>query len=231
MNEQILYNRPLPGARLNMAHPLTQGLVGCWLLNENGGVRAMDLSPYGNHGLLTSFATPPKRSFNGLLFDGVDDYVLCTTTEADLATFTAEAWFNPSTTVVAQYNLIGHGSSPTDNGWNFAQNGTGLRITFAGVGNYDSTADILSVGKWYQGLMTLLGTTATFYLNGQLINSAATGALAVATHKYALGATPGGATLFGGFIALARVYNRVLNATEIKQLYQDPYGMILKRED
>ena len=75
MNEQILWDRSQFPAQLNMAHPLTRGLVGCWLLNDTGGLRAWDSSPYANHGLLTGFADPVKRPFNGLQFDGTDDYV------------------------------------------------------------------------------------------------------------------------------------------------------------
>jgi len=75
--EQVLTNKPLFGARLNMAHPLAHKLNGCWLLNETGGLRAMDLSPYRNHGTLVGFSSPPRRPFNGLPFDGAATYINC----------------------------------------------------------------------------------------------------------------------------------------------------------
>ncbi len=31
--------KPLPGAQLNDDHPLVEGLIGYWLLNENRGIK------------------------------------------------------------------------------------------------------------------------------------------------------------------------------------------------
>jgi len=54
-NGQFLYNRPTFPAQLDMAHPLTKGLVGCWLFNEDApkSMRVWDSSPYRNHGVVT----------------------------------------------------------------------------------------------------------------------------------------------------------------------------------
>ncbi len=59
--------RPLPGARLDMAHPMAKNLVLCMLFNEQGS-RAMDLSPYQANGALVGFGSPARRPFNGLPF-------------------------------------------------------------------------------------------------------------------------------------------------------------------
>lgn len=44
--------KPLPGAQLDRTHPLAQGLVGCWLMNEGGGLSVHDYSGNDNSGLL-----------------------------------------------------------------------------------------------------------------------------------------------------------------------------------
>lgn len=36
--------KPPPGSQINFGHPLAQGLVGCWLMNEGGGRRIADLA-------------------------------------------------------------------------------------------------------------------------------------------------------------------------------------------
>lgn len=67
-SQQVLLHRPLPGARLNLAHPLARHLVLCMNFNEQGS-RAMDLSPYGAHGRLSGFGSPAKRHFGGVDFN------------------------------------------------------------------------------------------------------------------------------------------------------------------
>ena len=64
---------------LNPGHPLSEGLVGCWLFNEGAGGLVQDLSPNRNHGLLTNMA-PASDWVVGprgpaLDFDGSNDYV------------------------------------------------------------------------------------------------------------------------------------------------------------
>ncbi len=49
------FNRqPEVGYQINLAHPDAQGLVGFWLFNEGLGMKAYDLTPYGNDGTLTN---------------------------------------------------------------------------------------------------------------------------------------------------------------------------------
>ena len=46
--------KPPLGARLIPGHPLANGLVGCWLMNEGSGNKVYDLSGNGNSGTLTN---------------------------------------------------------------------------------------------------------------------------------------------------------------------------------
>src|SRR3990167_7263966 len=36
--------KPVVGSQINWGHPLAKGLVGCWLMNERGGRKIIDLS-------------------------------------------------------------------------------------------------------------------------------------------------------------------------------------------
>jgi hypothetical protein len=44
--------KPPVGSQINFGHPLSKGLVGCWLMNEGGGPTANDLSGNKNKGIL-----------------------------------------------------------------------------------------------------------------------------------------------------------------------------------
>lgn len=75
--------KPPLGVPINWRHPLAKGLVGYWLMNENGGTHVADLSGNGNHGTLTGMAFPGTptsgwtagRDGPALALDGTNDYV------------------------------------------------------------------------------------------------------------------------------------------------------------
>ncbi|MBU0847226.1 LamG domain-containing protein [Patescibacteria group bacterium] len=232
-NAQVLTYRPLPGAMLNMAHPLTQGLVGCWLLNENSGIRAMDLSPYANHGTLTNFDSPPRRSFNGLNFDGVDDRVTIPHKSIfDItSTLTVETWLKPNagygegTPRIVDKDLY--------SAWTIyltAASGTfSLNLFIDGVIRSFFTTAVVPINTWTHTMSTFDGTTANIYFNAVNVLSSAAfpGVIGTNATSIYLGDVGNGTRVFNGRIALVRIYNRALGADEIKRLYISPYGMIL----
>ena len=48
--------KPVLGTRLDSRHPLSQGLVGCWLFNEGAGTSVADLSGNNKYGTLIGTA-------------------------------------------------------------------------------------------------------------------------------------------------------------------------------
>ena len=44
------WQKPPLGVQINRSHPLAQGLVGAWIMNEGSGSRISDLSMFGNYG-------------------------------------------------------------------------------------------------------------------------------------------------------------------------------------
>ena len=226
--EQLLYNRPLPGARVNMAHTLAKGLVGCWLLNENGGMRAMDASPHNNHGTLVGFTDPPRRPFNGQSYDGTATYINVglPTSLSPTTAITMEAWFKAFS--------IGNGpaliSKWYDGG---ATRGYLLQVVSTGdikIG-VNSGSELLSdtgevvVDTWYHAVGTYDSNTMRIYKNGSQIKSAAaTGGLSLMNENTNIGRDPNpGGAYFTGLIALVRIYGRALSAEEVKAFYISPY--------
>lgn len=64
--------KPPFGTRLKLDHPLAQGLVGCWVMNERGGIKNYDLSLSGFPG---TFVSTPQWVFGDVLLDGSSDYI------------------------------------------------------------------------------------------------------------------------------------------------------------
>ena len=225
--EQLFTNRPLPGARLNMAHPLTRGLVGCWLLNETGGIRAMDLSPYGNHGRLVGFASPVRRPFNGLPFDGVDDYVDVGNGASLNVTgpFSIELWVK--FTAYLNGGIIDKNYS--SDGWMlWSQSDPLVALYVNNAHQVEMTSPALSV--WSHTAAVMDSVSSRIYLGGVLKN---TGTSTFPTGNSSDAVVIGKDFNLGRFsnvvLGIVRVYNRALNAQEIKELYMNPYGMILRR--
>ncbi len=70
------FQKPLIGTQVNWGHPLSRGLVGCWLMNEGAGDRVYDLSLNGNDGEVQFDAHWESGSVGAILdFDGNSDYI------------------------------------------------------------------------------------------------------------------------------------------------------------
>jgi hypothetical protein len=76
--------KPPLGAKINWAHPLAKGIVGCWLFNEGMGDKVYDLSGNGNTGTLTGFSHPatvtsgwnPGKFGKMINFDGTSNKIV-----------------------------------------------------------------------------------------------------------------------------------------------------------
>lgn len=234
MNEQILTNRPLFPAQLDMSHPLTKGLVGCWVMNEEGGSRVWDSSPYKNHGLVTG----AKGRWQGRQFNGSTNIVNCGDNPVlDITTaLTLEAWVKQTTAPGAgHYFIAGRDGNTSRNFWMYSASTTGkpsVVIVIGGalkdVGGGDSTA--LTVGVWSHIVGTYDGTTIYFFKNGVRVGTLAqAGAIDNDDVSFTMGLRA--VTLdrgFPGVIGLVRAWNRAVGAQDIQNLYTNPYDMFLK---
>lgn len=174
---QSLITKPNRGVMIDMAHPLSRGLYGCWLFNEGAGSLAQDISGRGNHGTLANMSPNTPGSGwgssvfgGGLQFDGLTDYVDCGDINSldGASQFTFSAWVKPITLGVWK-RVCSKDKSPDGN--------EGIVMSTGGVGYGDSndaavilhppgsdwalghtTGDILVVGEWHHWGMVFDGT-------------------------------------------------------------------------
>ena len=201
--------------------PVTDGLVlyldaGNYVSYPTTGTEWVDLSIIRNNGVLTNGPTYSAQNGGSIVFDGSNDYINCGNLLAyQLATqVTVEAWVNP-TNNAGQGNII-------QKDQNF---GYRCRITSANAFWLFSNSNSISggscpTGSWSHvtgvfgpaGLRAyvngaLVASNSTAYSPGGLVNS-----LPLEVGRYATGNE-----VFNGRIAIAKVYNRVLNAMEVQQ--------------
>ena len=210
------------------------GLVGYWKLDEttSGGENSIiDSSDQDNHatphGVGGSNNKPqpstdvPDVSFSNprsLDFDGVDDYVLTTFTEA-LGDFTACLWFYSDGAQVSYERLLDKSHS---NGFWLGRNGTSANSWGGGVkegapdyGRYVTLPD----GQWNHICSRREGTTHTIIGNGGLVRASGTvNGEAISTDPMYIGVRSDLQRFFEGKIDDVRVYNRALSDGEISAL-------------
>jgi hypothetical protein len=212
---------------------VTNGLVlsvdaGWYSSYPGSGTAITDISGEGNNGVLVG--VPVLQSGNGgtLNFDGADDRITFSNTLTEIglinqspASFEAWVKFNSLST----YMHIIDGS---DNCFHLAveSSGAGASIYFWNGATFHETAiPVAVVGEWYHIVGVQETSENKIYINGQLaINgtlSSGAGNLVTSGSKYlGLGYWQGQTGRYlNGNLAIARVYNRALTASEIQQNY------------
>lgn len=217
--------KPLPGAQLNLDHPLARGLVGSWIMNEGSGKTVHDYSGQGNAGTIIGMNDPPIATSGwnagphggALAFDGVNDHVnisrIPITTSCTLFGFVQLPTLSGYRTLfgtsneTANYPLM---LSPAENKvfagaasqqyWPYVfNNNLHMYCTvYDGAGNTTLFIDAIN-----QGTKTFTPKSILFL--GQ---------------QDVVGGFP-----MNGLISSASIYNRALSAEEIAYLYAFPYCM------
>lgn len=239
--------KPLPGARIDPAHPLSKGLVGCWLLNEGSGSRANDISGHGNHGTLVNMSPNAQDSGwggsefgGGLSFDRIDDYVDCgggfeSVYNNNALTFAV--WVKISDQSVDQriggrYGLLVPERSfllwldVDDGGIGYAS----LVVTESGLDpKLGESVSSLILNQLQFVVVTWDGTNSVLYVDGNVIGSVscADQIQAATAQNVQFASFRDCYNIFKGAIDSAYIYNRAILAAEVKQLYEDPFCNIL----
>lgn len=225
-NRRSLRQKPPLGAVPNFAHPLSQGLVGWWLFNEQGGIKANDISGRGNNGTLIG---GPTWNNQALAFDGTDDY-LTVPHSASLAlttNITVSLWINDNSLSSDRVLLAKSSTSGTDRTFWFYENGHIRWSYFNTLGPIIPSASITD-GAWHHVVGTFNGTTLVAYLDG-VQTGTPTAATPIADNGAAIGINSyvGGTNLAGAkSLDDVRIYNRALGANEIRALYETPFANI-----
>lgn len=209
----INYGRPV-----NQSSPLARDLVGWWLTlpNTKGGSTFYDLCGR-NNGTLTNMDpasdwVPTSRpgAFGALDFDGTNDHIVLGTAAAQTL-WTITAWVYQRTQT--SYKAI------------YGSNNNELYLK-AGVITYFNGADraattTLAANTWYHIACSCHSTSGfAFYVNGVADGTNASTATLTTTPR--IGSTTVPDLFFSGMMDDIRVYSRVLSATDIAAVYQDP---------
>ena len=137
------------------------------------------------------------------------------------------AWIYPSSTLTNTYNTIvkwGTQSGTYPQYGIVIHSGDSNKIRLLGYGNdvTQTGSEIVQLGKWNHVVLTYSGTTNNLYVNGVFDSSFAfpNGALqTTASSALYIGSFNGTNYNFNGSIGGVQIWNKVLDASEVKELY------------
>lgn len=211
---------------------ITSNLVGWWKFDAGTGTVAVDSSVSGNNGTLSGSTIPTWVAGQigpfALNFNGTTAYVTMGAPSAlNLTTnFTVCAWFKPSALTNTNQQIASKGFNGTNTQYQLVTADTAGDILFASYngssqGNTTSTVKA-QVGVWTFACGSYDTTTYRLYTNGTIDKTTvATGPIST-IRAFEVGAvdinnSPG--QFFPGSIDEVRVYNRVLTASDVAELY------------
>jgi len=215
---------------------LWDGLVGAWMPSLGvTGETLRDVSGNGNHGTLTNMdaATDWVGTSKGLAldFDGGDDEVLLNKKMTDLvdsgSPITLSALFKTQKDGIQI--MVGNGSSNRCYIGIGISNGLRAYWGFGSIQNSASTNAQIGFG-WHFYAATYDGSTATGYLDGVKTDEQVIGTQSFATTSNVSIGRSVSSFPFQGNLGAARIYNRALSPSEIKQLYVDSLAPFRRKQ-
>ncbi len=176
-----------------------------------------DLSGNRYNGTLTNGPTYSSVNGGSIVFDGSNDYVSLTTLPS-LSSFTVEFWFNclgSGSTGATDYSvLIGSNNSNRL----LYRNTTNVLLAQMGAGNHFSTATIpLNTWGCVHYVYNSSNTTAQWFVNSSA-DTTLVGAISLNTSQR-IGTTDLANYMMRGNIAITKIYNKALSASEVLQNY------------
>lgn len=240
---------PPIGTPINKSHPLAQGLIGSWLLNEGGGKKAYDSTGVEiipgvvtATGAYTQFTRGQSFKGDGGGNDSID---LGKQPKMDLATspMTVSVWFYLTTAgatysyMYSDLDTLGLNSQASV----YYRNDQTVGFYWFNAGSFvlPKTTTTVVAGKWYHAVGVRSGVTgswtAKIFLNGRLEASASTavnpcaqataGNIKIGTH----GSYVSTGLAMHGYLQNVQVWNRALSETEVADLYKNPYAIFIKK--
>jgi len=217
---------------LQRQHPLAQGLVGAWAMDDGAGKNVRDHAGT-NHGTAVADGkwVPGMSGGKAMEFNGSSDYVsVVDNNEFDPAAGTYSFWFTPGVTYdsgLAEFDAI---IGRRVDGGNFClvginTNGKLWWIFWQGVEKFDleSTQAAWVAGTWYH-IATRWGVNGNkIFVNGVgEASDSDTTAVSLASNTLLGNHSVAVPRPFNGLLDDIRIYNRALSAAEIAAIYRDP---------
>jgi len=235
-----LLEKPAVGAALNMGHPLNEGLVTLFALNECGGLKTVD-ALNRVFGTLTSHGggANPDWTPRGPEFSPSNSCIDLTQPALfNLSKFSLEVWWQsaadgnayagPFQAVISGQNgfmLPNNLSASNTYRPNLViHNGTSETAHWVGA-----TTLNYPFGKFIQFVATYDGTTGKIYLDGVDDGATDTGTTGYSSATEARIGNAYSNVNCKGVIAKVAVWNRVLKADEVRWLRAEPWAQFLGR--
>lgn len=198
------------------------------------GTVCTDLSRNGNNGTLTNGPTFNSANGGSIVFDGTNDYVNCGTGLGISGGWTLCSFFKTSTSNTSRVILGRTGTSPSySQNYVLSLNASNKFLCSTSADSYKSAQSIstASTNTWYYACGVYNSSTKilSIYVNESLEGSS-TALIAdpptTGGQYVILGASDAldAANRLTGNIALAKIYNRALSASEIRQNYHASKG-------
>lgn len=227
--------KPCLGLQINYGHPLADGLVGCWLMNEGSGCLIATSTNYilnstsingsvncvvGKHGVAIDFNNTGSFSL-----PTAPSQCLGTNPRTIVFSFNATAF---DTDLANPIYMLGNGGAGVGSFLAIYAEDNGISLGVYGhrvIWNKSG----LSTGTYYQFAVTFPGNTTsdnfTGYIDGVYYAAATEAGSAqtvntIGTHIIGGEAPP---TYFNGILEYVYLYDRALTASEILQLYHNPF--------
>lgn len=229
-----------PGLR--SGHPLAEGLVALWPLWEGSGSGPGNIvdSKYRLGMPGNGPAWVGSEFGSTLLFDDANtEYLGTTPTPVSAPPFTMACWFTADD-LTASLTLMSIADASTGDDWHDLQvRGTiggdpiaaASRHVGAAAARATTTTGIVA-NEWFHGCGVWAATNSrSVYLNAAGKATETTAIVPVGIDRVGIGlrydSTP--AVYYSGHIAMPAIWNRALSDEEVKELYEDPWGLITPR--
>lgn len=217
---------------------MPMGLAGWWQFDEAtsgtcSGAAAIDSSGNGSTGTCVNSPTWTTGAIASDPINGAMGFNSSSSQYVSLGTFTGQgtynrsysAWFNITSLTPSKQRIL---SFPADDSGNDTP-AVAIAVTQVGVGGppYSGYISISpAINTWQHVVVTVNGNTVTCYLNGVLVGTANDSGSVVAANPigYIGRYNASWGEYINGSVDDVRIYNRVLSASEVSQLYNAGIG-------
>lgn len=228
--------KPPVGSVVDWGHPLSKGLVGCWLLNEGGGKIVQNIAQGKTGQFVNSPVWTKDTKGTGIKFESSNsEYINVGRVVGGTGSLSAMVISNSVYWVTTSRWFLSYPSTPGDFVWgiNFGFSNSGNKF---GVNMRNSTVveDISALFGIQNHCFTYnqKATTLSLYRDGILRNqNTSTGARITSTNKdwYIGAGTYNGGVVdhYDHDVYYVGVWDRALSSREVMELYTAPYQFIV----
>lgn len=223
-------NKPPEGSQINWGHPLSRGLVGCWLMNETGNFYSSNLVHPGHRAIMTNCTrkNAPNNAVSLISFNGTSSKIACSPIISNLHNSRMMINIYTKLSIQGSARRILSNALDANNLVQILQYGSLEFIVLSG-GTYLVRRDIETPNYTNYHLFTFIwnGTTAFIYVDGIRKDNINT------TNTYGEGTTGtlwlgtrGADAFYSGNIGFVYIHIGMFNAAHACALVESPYQFI-----